>query len=552
MNKDDAKPSRPGANSGSSPADDDATILVNRPAPEKASSPPPIADTADADADATVVADGVQTNPKSVDLAKTTVHRGARLALDDDDATILTGESPENPPTAESAPTKVAPAVSYSTASFLDDDTTVAADLEVGTVLKDRFVIEKILGRGGMGVVYRALDLRKQEAHDRSPYVALKALSDTYQRNEMMVMALQRESQKAQSLAHPNIATVYDFDRQGSLVYLTMEVLTGSPMDDFIRDHPTGIAAERVASIVRGICLGLAYAHNKGIVHSDFKPGNVFLGKNDNPKILDFGIARAAPATETQSRDASDMTQFDAGELGALTPSYAAKEMFFGADPHPSDDVYAVAVTVYQLLTGQHPFQNKPAPQAEAEGLKPAPIPGLKRRQWRAIRHGLAFNRTDRQQHAADFLREFEGQSKLKLVAGIAVFFGMTFAAYFGFVQLQEQARIAPDIPFESLATDVQTKIGDYLNDGQGLEMFQDYAGALTQYRHAYEIHPRNPEAVDNIVTLMQKLKDLAISSKDPSVRANLLENLDDLMSTDGFLSTHESLKTIREELAES
>ena len=92
----------------------------------------------------------------------------------------------------------------------------------------------------------------------------------------MMMMALQRESQKAQTLAHPNIATVYDFDREGSLVYLTMEVLTGSPMDDFIRYHPGGLPANRVAQIVRGMCLGLAYAHNKGIVHSDFKPGTCF------------------------------------------------------------------------------------------------------------------------------------------------------------------------------------------------------------------------------------------------------------------------------------
>jgi serine/threonine protein kinase len=328
-----------------------------------------------------------------------------------------------------------------------------------------------------------------------------------------------------------------------------MEVLTGSPLDDFIKDHPKGLPQERVAPIVRGMCLGLAYAHNKGIVHSDFKPGNVFLGAKDNPKILDFGIARAAPVNETQTREASEQTQFDAGELGALTPSYAAKEMFFGGDPHPSDDIYALAITVYQLLTGRHPFDNKPAPQAEAEGLKPAPIPGIKRREWNAIRHGLAFNRDNRQQHAADFLREFEGQSKLRLVASAAVVLALAFAGYFGFVQVQEQARIAPDIAFEDLNGEVQSQVTAYLNDGKGLELFQDYAGALAQYRNAYELHPRNPDAVESIISLMEKLRDIAVAANSSDTAFNLLQNLNDLMETDGFLSSHDGLKEVRSEL---
>lgn len=494
-----------------------------------------------------------ETNPADDDAS--------RLALGDDDATVFVNRAdpdatkltdPDATKLTDPDATKPAtpganqPVAISTSADYLQDDT-VAADLEIGTVLKDRFVIDKILGRGGMGVVYRALDLRKQEAHDRAPYVAIKSLSDAYQRDERMVMALQRESQKAQTLAHPNIATVYDFDRDGSLVYLTMEVLSGSPMDDFIDTHPEGLPPSRVAPIVRGMCLGLAYAHNKGIVHSDFKPGNVFLGNNDNPKVLDFGIARATPTTDATIQP-SDVTQFDAGELGALTPSYAAKEMFFGADPHPADDVYAVAITIYQLLTGKHPFDSKPATQAEGEGLKPAPIAGLKRREWRAIRHGLAFNRADRQQHAADFLREYEGKSKLRLVVGVAVLLGVAFSGYFGFVQIQEQARIAPDIPFESLSGEVQADITELLNDGRMLESFNDLQ-ALAEYRKAYETHPRNPEATAAIIAFMDKYSNIALTTQDNALRTSLLHNLENLMETDGFLGTHERLKAIRDEL---
>ena len=109
-----------------------------------------------------------------------------------------------------------------------------------------------------------------------------------------MIIAMQREARKAQTLAHPNISTVYDFDRDGQIIFMTMELLKGDPLDAFIKKNPNGIPREQAFGIVRGLCLGLAYAHNKNIIHSDFKPGNVFLTDDNRVKILDFGIARAA------------------------------------------------------------------------------------------------------------------------------------------------------------------------------------------------------------------------------------------------------------------
>ncbi len=439
-----------------------------------------------------------------------------------------------------------------------DDDATQvraaagpAADraLAPGTVIKDRFVVDATLGRGGMGVVYRALDLRKQEAHDRDPYVALKSLSDAYQRDERMVVALQREARKAQTLAHPNIATVYDFDRDGSLVYLTMEQLSGEPMDEFIAKHPEGLPHERVLQILRGLCLGLAYAHNKGIVHSDFKPGNVFLSEDDHPKILDFGIARATPVSGEVA--ASNTTEFDAGELGALTPSYAAIEMFLGEAPHPADDVYALAITAYQLFTGRHPFDGKPAPQARAEGLKPEPIPGLKRRQWRAIRDGLAFERADRIEHAAKFLSGFERAGKAWLFGGLTVVLGLILAGYFSFVQIQEQARIAPDVPFEELAPEMQTEIERLLSEGDTLLGFRDHASALILYRKAYDLHPRNAEATGKMLALLEELSDRVAEMNDPTATNTLRQNVDELMAVDGFLANHDRLKAVSVRLGE-
>jgi hypothetical protein len=441
----------------------------------------------------------------------------------------------------------------------MDQDATIVVDrerpepqrdLQPGSVINRRFVVEGILGRGGMGVVYRAKDLRKEETGDRDPYVALKVLSDEYRLDPKMVVALQREARKAQTLAHPNIATVYDFDRDDNIVYLTMEQLDGKPLNEVIREHPQGMSRAAALPIIRGLCLGLAYAHNKNIVHSDFKPGNVFLTEAGQTRILDFGIARAAPVTASTERTerllASDVTQFDAGELGALTPSYAACEMFEGKDPHPADDVYALAIVAYQLLSGRHPFDSVPAPQARNLGVEPKPIKGIKRREWRAIRRGLAFDRASRSQHASEFLRDLEGGSRLKVVAGIAVALGLLFAAYVGYVQVQESARAAPDVPFERLPADTQARIDQLIDESGTFRRFGDAGSALSLLREAYALHPRNPRVVAGLEALLTELAEQAAQRGDGAELQRLQQNLAVVMATDDFLGNRPSLIRVR------
>ncbi|MBA3563423.1 MAG: serine/threonine protein kinase [Gammaproteobacteria bacterium] len=235
-----------------------------------------------------------------------------------------------------------------------------------------------MIGKGGMGAVYGARDLRKEEAQDRDPYVAIKVLGDEFRQHPDSLKALQREARKSQQLAHPNIITVFDFDRDGTTVFMTMELLKGQPLDKIIGLHPQGLPRKQALRIAEQMAKGLAYAHEKHIVHSDFKPGNVFLEPDGRTKVLDFGIARAVPS---RSFAAGATTVFDAGQLGALTPSYASREMLNGELPAPSDDVYALAIVVYELLTGVHPFNRKHANQAKLEGLRPRHVKGLKRRQ---------------------------------------------------------------------------------------------------------------------------------------------------------------------------
>ena len=265
-----------------------------------------------------------------------------------------------------------------------------------GTILKDRFELISPLGEGGMGVVYKARDLLKVEAKDKNPYIAVKLLSGDFRNHPESFIALQRESSKAQRLAHPNIATVFDFDRDSGTVYMTMEVLEGQELAKYIKKLPPGgLPVEEAMKIIHQLCDGLAYAHEKGLVHSDFKPGNAFILNDGAVKIMDFGIARAS---KTKADAAGETTVFDPGQLGALTPAYATVEMFEGMDPEPPDDIYALACVAYELLAGKHPFNKLSAPKVLEKGLVPAPIQktGWTKRQNRGLLKGLALKRENR------------------------------------------------------------------------------------------------------------------------------------------------------------
>ncbi|HEY2021712.1 serine/threonine-protein kinase, partial [Paraburkholderia sp.] len=279
----------------------------------------------------------------------------------------------------------------------------------IGDTLNNRFVLEECLGVGGMGTVYKALDLRKLEASDRKPYLAIKVLNVQFRGNPNSLVALQREARKAQVLAHRNIITVYDFDRDGPIVYLTMEYLSGKPLSQLLRTPGyQGMPVRAALPIVRGMCAALAYAHERGFVHCDFKPANVFLTTNAEVKVIDFGIARVFQRPEEES----DATVFDPGSLGALTPAYASPEMIEHREPDPRDDIYALGCITYELLTGHHPFDRLSATQARNADFRPQRPPALDSRQWRALRAALSFDRNTRMPSVTRFIAEFDNEAR--------------------------------------------------------------------------------------------------------------------------------------------
>lgn len=347
---------------------------------------------------------------------------------------------------------------------------------EQGRLLKKRFVLEEVLGQGGMGLVYKARDLRKVEAEDRNPYVAVKVLGQQFKDHPQAFVSLQQEAVKSQKLAHPNIVTVHDFDRDGDTIYMTMELLKGDPLDALLKlEAPFG--KEVALRYFRDLCAGLEYAHKRDLVHSDFKPGNIFVTTGGTVKILDFGIARAANKNAL-SHD------FDVGELGALTPAYATEEMVRGEPPSFSDDIYALACVLYLMLTGEHPYQRKSAADARAAGLKPARPECLSNREWQALSAALSTDKARRPATIAAFRDALVPPSRGGARKGLAVAALLLVAAggWLGFQQFQ--ARQAGE---ETLRVRLQA--------AQDCFLARDYACTIENALVVKNLAPGNAEA---------------------------------------------------------
>ncbi len=371
-----------------------------------------------------------------------------------------------------------------------------------GRVIKGRFKLMRLLGKGGMGSVYKAIDLLKQEAGDATPFVAVKLLNDNISQMPNALRIMQRETKQSQELSHPNIIKVFDFDRDdaGSL-YMTMELLEGQPLDSALSSGATDklSLADRCRAIEE-MSAGLAYAHKNNVVHCDFKPGNVFLLSDGSAKVLDFGIARVAQgATGAASGDT----------LFGYTPRYASSEIMQMAPAHPADDVYALAAVAYELLSGKHPFDGRNIVEAQRNGMKPERLPQLKRHQWDAIVHGLAFAKEARLQTAQAFLEEFHGKPNWLLYGGIAALLAIVIGAgawYGGLATADPEDQIAP--AQRAQATEAVNEASNYLTAHYARGRPNAYPQAMERFGDALKANPYNRAALTTLETEAHKLLD--------------------------------------------
>ncbi len=276
-------------------------------------------------------------------------------------------------------------------------DPTPELNVQVGSLLRDRFLLQEKMSGGSMGVVYKALDRRLAEAESDEPWVAIKVLSPVLAENAQALRALQQEASKGRCLAHPNIVRFIDLDRDDDLYFLVMEWLEGRTLADILDSTDArSIDHDAAFRIVRQIGDALSYAHRCGIVHADVKPGNIMIMPNGDAKLFDFGVARV----RQKQRD----SEFDPGVLGAMTPAYSSMQVLTGEEPVASDDVFSLGCLLYRLLAGYRVFGPRNAAEASQEGMKPQRPQGVSEDQWRALKKSLSYARVTRYQTVQEFI----------------------------------------------------------------------------------------------------------------------------------------------------
>ncbi len=266
----------------------------------------------------------------------------------------------------------------------------------VGTVLGNRYEIISEIGTGGMARVYKAKDRYLQRI------IAVKVLKDELREDDEFLKRFDTEAQAAASLTHPNIVQIYDVGRDNNRYYIVMEYVDGITLKEYIRQK--GFLEWREAiNITVQICSALSKAHSRNIIHRDIKPHNIIMTSEGVPKITDFGIARLA---------SSETATMKIDTVGSV--HYSSPEQVRGRYTDAQSDIYSIGVTIFEMVTGQVPFDGETSVVVAMKHLQDEPpVPsslrsGIPRSLDRIILKAMAKKKQDRYRTVTDLINDLE------------------------------------------------------------------------------------------------------------------------------------------------
>jgi serine/threonine protein kinase len=423
-------------------------------------------------------------------------------------------------------------------------------------VLQGHYRLEQLIGQGAMGQVWRARDLLSEEAGEKNATVAVKLFVSDFARDPNALALMQRETSRAQKLAHPNIVTVHVFDRdvRTGVLFMVMELVEGQPLDQLLRESHGGLCRKQGVPLILSVADGVAYAHSKGIVHCDLKPGNVLVTRSGVAKILDFGIAQAVHLADAEASAQAEEASPEEPLLSGYTAAYASAEAISGELAHPSDDVFALGLVAYEIIQGSHPFRREPADVARKEGLRPARLAELRGYEWRAVCRALEFERPRRWQDAAQFRKAFAGTSRLLKVLLTVMALLVPLTAVLGY---RYYIASGPAVAFQDLPAAAQTEIQKSLANGnEALDYvlrtrdFGPLDDAAAAFDHAYALHPRNRDASRGLDSTAKLAIEWADGQRDASSALQELKKLTAITAESRYYEHNAALQAEIDKLA--
>lgn len=375
----------------------------------------------------------------------------------------------------------------------------------IGTIISEKYKIEKVLGSGGLGVVYKGTHLLLNRP------VAIKVLLPTRTLDDKALLRFQREAQAAIDLKHPNIASIQDFGLHEDLPFIVMEFVDGTPLGELL-DELGALEPQRALRLLKQLCDGLGTAHKNHVIHRDIKPDNLMIRTlsdgEEELKIIDFGIAKVV-----QGDTAHNLTQ--TGEVFG-TPSYMSPEQCLGRKTDLRSDVYAVGCVAFEMFTGRPPFLAETAMEVIMKHIQEDPptlnsfkdaCPGIQKVVARALTKNPNFRYGSAEEMAEDIELMLAGQkpkdrgiiidrkllTRAAIVGGTIILLGAGAAIY--------RLRPAPPKPkvgtedYWSLQIKSDPKNAKAFNERGNLYLKQEeYTKALADFNSALALDPKGDE----------------------------------------------------------